>query len=107
MCPAREVTALAGIAKRGVSFLGGTASLGTQRRGTKKDLKDFLFVLFFVRSKAKYQKKSRPQLGLRLSSRNTLMRGRHELIPLLAGLKQRGALIRIHVLTLGYAATGF
>jgi len=57
-----------------------------------------LFVHFFVRSKETNQRKGAQQLGLRLSSRNTLMRGRHELVPLLAKLKQRGALIRIHVL---------
>ena len=30
------------------------------KNGVQKKLEDFLFVLFFVRSKAKYQKKSRP-----------------------------------------------
>ena len=70
MCPARE-SAAGGRETPGVPFLGGTASLGTQRRGAKKSLKIFCLYFSLFGPKAKYQKKSRPQLGLRLSSRNT------------------------------------
>ena len=48
MCPARE-SDIGGRETPGAPFLGGTHSLGAQRTGTKKELKNFLYVLFFVR----------------------------------------------------------
>ena len=50
--------------------------------------------------------KGAQQLGLRLSSRRTRARGRQELIPLLAGLRQLAARIPRPQPSLGYAATG-
>jgi len=64
-------------------------------------------VHFFARSKETNQRKGAQQLGLRLSSRRTRTRGRQELIPLLAGLRQLAALIPRPQPSLGCAATGF
>jgi len=59
-----------------------------------------------VRSKETNQRKAAQQLGLRLSSRRARTRGRQELIPLFAGLKQLAALFPRPHTSLGYAATG-
>jgi len=69
-------------------------------------LKEYLDT-FFVRSKESIQRKGVQQIGLRLSSRRTRTRGRQELIPLLAGLRQLAALIPCPQPSLGCAATGF
>jgi hypothetical protein len=59
-----------------------------------------------VRHKETNQRKAAQQLGLRLSSRSTRTRGRQELVPLLAELKQLAALFPRPHTSLGYAATG-
>jgi hypothetical protein len=64
------------------------------------------YVHFFERSKETNQRKGAQQLGLRLSSRNARTRGRQELIPFLAGLRQLAALIPRPQPSLGCAATG-
>jgi len=51
--------------------------------------------------------KDAQQLGLRLSSRNARTRGRQELIPLFAGLRQLATLNPYSHPSLGCAATGF
>ena len=60
-----------------------------------------------MRHKETNQRKAAQQLGLRLSSRRTRTRGRQELIPFLAGLRQLVVLIPRPQPSLGYAATGF
>jgi len=65
------------------------------------------YVHFFARSKETNQRKGAQQLGLRLSSRRARTRGRQELIPLLAGLRQLAALIPRPQPSLGCAVTGF
>jgi len=67
----------------------------------------YFHVHFFARSKETNQRKGAQQLGLRLSSRRARTRGRQELIPLLAGLRQLAALIPRPQPSLGCAATGF
>ena len=59
-----------------------------------------------MRHKETNQRKAAQQLGLRLSSRRTRTRGRQELIPFLAGLRQLVVLIPRPQPSLGCAATG-
>jgi len=86
----------------------GVPLLWTRKEGVQISffsVKNF-YVHFFARSKETNQRKGAQQLGLRLSSRNAQTRGRQELIPLLAGLKQLAALFPRSHISFGCAATG-
>jgi hypothetical protein len=63
------------------------------------------FSLFGPKQSTK--RKAAQQLGLRLSSRTPRTRGRQELIPLFAGLRQLATLNPYPHASLGCAATGF
>jgi len=85
----------------------GVPLLWARKEEVQNNLLKTIIDTFFARSKESIQRKGALQLGLRLSSRRARTRGRQELIPLLAGLKQLAALIPRPQPSLGCAATGF
>jgi len=105
--PGEGIPTLCRDAKRRGALSWGYPFFGHAKKGYKKKILNILFVHFFAHSKETNQRKGAQQLGLRLSSQRTRTRGRQELIPLLAGLKQLAALIPRSQPSLGCAATGF